>query len=114
MIAGEWKTATVDAAGTTSAEVDLGLPYDEVLIDIPTLDLATVALSVTDVTGGTFVPLHQWRPETFGNALWLVAASTGGFVIPCKCLHGFRYVKVVCGAAQNGGARAFKLRGVRR
>ena len=111
MIIGDWKTATIALNGTLSGEVDLGRPYDTLLIAIPTIDSAQVNVQVAEKTVGTFQDVHV----TEGDGTSAVVKSdigTGGitWVIP---LGGFQFIKVQTSAAQTGGARAFRVCGCR-
>ena len=111
MIIGDWKTATIALNGTLSGEVDLGRPYDTLLIVIPTIDSAQVNVQVAEKTVGTFQDVHV----TEGDGTSAVVKSdigTGGitWVIP---LGGFQFIKVQTSAAQTGGARVFRVCGCR-
>jgi len=99
----EEQTATIAASGTTSDEVDLQENCDYARIIIPTIDSATVKLTVCGTSGGTFVNL--------GNSV-TTATTTGNYATMFK-VGGYRYVKVVVSAAQTTGAVAFKLMGMK-
>jgi len=105
-----WVTLTIADEGTVSSAGDLGMSYDQLLINVPTLDAATLAVHVCDTLTGTYAPLYVCNVDGTEEAI-LAGAGTGGFfwTVP----FGFQYVKVVAGAAQNGGPRSIKVKGTR-
>lgn len=110
MIHGEWKTATIALNGTLSAEVDIGRQYERLLIVIPTIDSAQISLQVAEKTGGIFQDLHT--TDAGGNKQVITVSITGGITWEAP-LGGFQFIKVKASAAQAGGARSFRLCGVR-
>lgn len=107
---GEWLDAVITIADDDdlTAEVNLGMPYDDMLIYVPTLTSATVTVHVSIEAGGTFAALNS--TDTDGsNAVVVAGASTGGFYwrVPC----GFQFIKLKAGASQ-GADRTFKVRGI--
>jgi len=112
MIIGEWKTATIASGGTLSAEVDLGRPYETLLVVVPTIDAAQINFLVAEKTGGTFQNLHVTDPADGGDNKVISASGTGSFtwVVP---LGGLQFIKVQASAAQTGGARSFRVCGAR-
>jgi len=111
MLTSAWKTAVIASAGTVSAEVDLGSTFENVMVLIPTIDSATISLSISNVSGGTFFPLHEWNDaDADGTVLKATTAGTGGISAVFSGV-GAQFLKVVAGAAQNGGARSILVRG---
>jgi len=111
MITGQWKTATIALNGILSGEVDLGRPYDTLLMAIPTIDSAQVNIKVAEKIGGTFQDVHITEGDGT-SAVVKTDIGTGGitWVVP---LGGFQFIKVQTSAAQTGGARVFRVCGCR-
>ena len=111
MITGQWKTATIALNGILSGEVDLGRPYDTLLMAIPTIDSAQVNIKVAEKIGGTFQDAHITEGDGT-SAVVKTDIGTGGitWVVP---LGGFQFIKVQTSAAQTGGARVFRVCGCR-
>ena len=111
MIIGQWKTATIALNGILSGEVDLGRPYDTLLMAIPTIDSAQVNIKVAEKIGGTFQDVHITEGDGT-SAVVKTDIGTGGitWVVP---LGGFQFIKVQTSAAQTGGARVFRVCGCR-
>ena len=101
-IYGSWLAATIDAAGTSSAEVDLGSSYDYLLIQIPTLTSCTIKLQVSETTGGTFYDLGDGVTTGVGTHSY-------ADIFP---LFGYQYIKVVASETQ-GTERLIRVRGMR-
>ena len=99
----EEQTATIAQNATTSDEVDLKSTCDFVRVVIPTIDTATVKLTVSRTSGGTFVDL--------GSGM-TTASGTGNYATMFK-LGGYRYVKVVVSASQTSGEVVFQLMGMK-
>lgn len=114
MIHGDWKTATIGATpAVTSAEVDLGRPYEKLIIVCPALTTsATVSFTVAEKTGGDFQNLYMTDPATGNNIQVISGAFTSAnftWVVP---IGGFQFIKVVISAAQ-AASKAFRVMGVR-
>ena len=106
---GEWLDAVVADDATTSAEVDLGGIRDTLLLYVPTIDNATVSLTVAIAAGGTHAAPKLTNVDGTEEPI-LATASTGGYF--WRIPFGYQYLKVVCGAAQTNGPRTFKVRGL--
>jgi hypothetical protein len=100
---GEWKAATIEEDGTSSAEVDLGREYDYLLIQIPTLVSCTVKLQVAEKTGGTFYDLGDDVTTTAGTHNY-------ADIFP---LYGYQFIKVVASETQTGSDKEIRVRGMR-
>ena len=111
MIIGQWLTATIAINGTLSDEVDLGRPYDTLLVVIPAIDSAQVNVKVAEKKGGTFQDVHITESDG-SSAVVKSDLGTGGitWVIP---LGGFQFIKLQTSAAQAGDARSFRVCGCR-
>ena len=101
---GDFKDAviTIATSTTVSAEVDLENNCDLMQIIIPALTSCAVSVQVSDVTGGTFQALGSSQTTVTG---------TGSYSTMFK-LGGYRFIKIVCSAAQAAN-RTFKVRGVK-
>jgi len=116
LIHGEWKTALIDinVDANLTAEVDLGRPYEKLLLICPALSVsATVGIQVAEKSGGTFYALH--KSQTNGaTTLWATTAyTTGVFATVCECLGGFQFIKIALSADQTGANVTFRVCGVR-
>jgi len=100
---GNWQTATIADEGTTSGEIDLGRPCDYLQVIIPTIDAATIKVTVSDASGGTFVNL--------GSGVTTVS-GTGNYATTFKLGH-YQFIKLVTSATQSTSAVSFKVRGMR-
>lgn len=109
MLKGDWKDAVIASSGTLSAEVDLGRQYDYLAVIIPTIDSAQISIKVAQKTGGTFQDLYQFDGND--DKIFITTAGTGGITVVFP-LFGFQFIKILASAAQTGGARTFKVRGV--
>jgi len=107
---GRWITATVAITETVSGEVDLGEVFRKVLVLVPTLDNATVTVHVAKESGGTFFPIYALDDDATGDFPHATTALTTAKAVIFEC--GAQHIKIVCGAAQNGGARTFYARGL--
>jgi len=113
MVIGAWQTGTIAKSETTSSAVDLGRPYETLLLALPELDSTTIAVQGSETSGGTYTNLYVTDPADGGNNQLISAATTGrlAWVVP---IGGFQYIKIVAGYAQPGGARTLRHCGVRR
>ncbi len=114
MIHGEWKTVTIGATpATTSAEVDLGRPYETLLVVCPALTTsATVAIQGAKNTGGTFQNIHLTNPAAGTNLQVITAAFTTANFTWIAPIGGIQYIKLVLSAAQ-AAEKTFYVMGVR-
>jgi len=104
MITGEPKNAVITIAtdDDLTAAVDLGRPYETLLVYIPTITSADLTCYVSETLAGTYTAL--------GKSV-VVAAGTGGFV-DIWDIGGFQYIKIGASAAQSAN-RTFVVLGVR-
>ncbi len=100
---GEIKIAEIAKTGTSSGAVDLGGYYPYLQVVIPTIDSATLKVQVSELIDGTYQDL---------GASVTAAASTGAYSDTWE-LGGWRFIKIVAGAAQNTAECKFKVRGWR-
>ena len=109
-----WKDAviTITDDAVLSAEVDLGMVCDGLLIIIPELDDTTqVSIQVSDVSGGTFQDLYITDPADGGDNILISAVSTGEttWILP---FGGFQFIKIKVDNDQEAD-RTFKVCGTR-
>jgi hypothetical protein len=102
-IYGGWQTATIASSGTTSSVVNLGADFEFIQVQLPALDSTTLQVTTSDKYEGTY--------QALGSSV-LVGATTGAYNDVWK-LGGWRFLKIVAGSAQTGGARSIKVRGMR-
>ena len=104
MIHGQWLDALIDinVDADLTAEVDLGRPYETMLVHIPALTSCNLTCYVAEKTGGTFYAL--------GKDI-TVAAGTGNFADVWE-IGGHQFVKIGTSVAQTAN-RSFKICGVR-
>ena len=98
-----WRDVTVAAGATTTDSIDLLAACDFMQIYIPTITLGTVGIQVASTLTGTFASLgeNQTTPSSTGNFYEVFFIGR------------FRYIKVVCSAAQ-GAMRTFSLVGLKK
>ena len=104
MVIGQWLDALIDISvdANLTAEVDLGRPYETMLVHIPALTSADLTCYVAEKTGGTFYALG--KDVT-------VAAGTGSFA-DIWDIGGHQFVKIGTSVAQTAN-RNFKICGVK-
>jgi len=101
MIIGEFKNATITIAtdNDLTAEVDLGRPYETLLVHIPALTSCNLICYVAEKTGGTFYPLGT------------MAAGEGTLADTWE-IGGHQFVKIGTSVGQSSD-RTFRICGVR-
>ena len=104
MIHRQWLDALIDISvdADLTAEVDLGRPYETMLVHIPALTSCNLICYVAEKTGGTFYALRKDIT---------VAAGTGNFADIWE-IGGHQFVKIGTSVAQTAN-RSFKICGVR-
>lgn len=106
----EPKTITIAKDGTTSSEVDLGMPYRSLALVIPTIDSSTVTVHVSMTSGGTFQALSYISLNDGDDDPAITSAATGAITVVFP-VFGFQFFKVVCGSQQTTAAVTFYARG---
>jgi len=106
----DWKAATVAKTRTSSPAVDMEASYKSLALIIPTIDSATVTLTVSDKYDGTFYPIYSISVNDGDDDPLITTEGTGATatVFP---VFGYQFFKVVCGAAQTSAAVTFYARG---
>ena len=101
MIIGEFKNATITIAtdNDLTAEVDLGRPYETLLVHIPALTSCNLICYVAEKMGGTFYSLGTM-------------AAGGGNLADTWEIGGHQFVKIGTSVAQAAN-RIFRICGVR-
>ena len=118
MFAGAWKDAVI-TFGTDddlTPEVDLGGYFDHVLVLVPVLENATVALHIGDLDSEdeadsrTFYPVHAFDDDATGSFAHATTADTAvkAVIFKAGCA---RFIKIMTGAGQSAN-RTFKVRGL--
>jgi len=111
---GIWKSFEIDISDSTtiSDECDLGAPYDYMLLEVPTIDTATLTVQALRASGGTARNLDLTVNADGTTAAITSDSGTGAFIwiVP---IHGAQFIKLVANAAQSTD-RTFWVRGVDR
>jgi len=108
-----WITATIAAAGTTSAEVDLKEAYEFLTVLIPTLgDSATTTVHISNKSGGTFYPVYALDDDATGDFAHATSDATTSHAIIFR-IGRAEHIKIVTGAAQTAET-SFLVRGFNR
>lgn len=113
MIIGEWQTVVMNVAvsNITTAEIDLGRPWEVGMLVVPVINTAQVSFTVAKKTGGTFQALHGTDP-TDGSSHQILSNAGGGEMTWTFPLLGFQFVKVVTTNGQSEN-RSFDICGIR-
>jgi len=109
---GQWISFEIDISADTkiSDECNLGGCFDYMLLEIPTIDTATLTVQAVRAVAGTARNLHITDPADGGDNK-LISASGTGAIMWCVPIHGAQYIKLVANAAQTAD-RVFYVRGV--
>jgi len=101
LIHGQWLDALIDISvdADLTAEVDLGRPYETLLVHIPALTSCNLICYVAEKTGGTFYSLGT------------MAAGEGTLADTWE-IGGHQFVKIGTSVAQAAN-RIFRICGVR-
>ena len=101
MIMGQWLDAKITIAtdDVLTPEVDLGRPYETMLVHIPALTSCNLICYVAEKTGGTFYSLGTM-------------AAGGGNLADTWEIGGHQFVKIGTSVAQAAN-RIFRICGVR-
>ena len=101
-VVGNWETAQISKAGTTTQITDLGGHFMYLQAIIPTIDTGTVKVQVGESAGSTFYNLGDTQTTTSGTHNYATIFKLGGF----------RFVRLVASASQDTAAVDCRLRGV--
>lgn len=100
-VEGPWLTGYIPKTKTSTATIDLGDVYMYMRIIIPTLDAATLKVTVAETPSGTYYNLQD---ET-------TVSGTHNYATTFK-VGGYRYIKLVASAAQNTAAITLRVSGL--
>ena len=100
-VVGEWVYAHIFKGGTSTGAIDLGDNFMYLNVVIPTLDSATVKVTVSEAINGTYYNLDAVTTAT----------GTHNYATTFK-LGGYRYIKLVASAAQTTAAIDCRVRGL--
>lgn len=116
-----WQAALIDIDRDTeftgddvdrySALVDLGRECGGVIIHVPTIDSATVAVYAQRDSGEDTVPaeVHYKKPSDEATQAWATTAGTGGLFIHCPYLGAVRYIRLYTSANQTADRTFYVL-----
>ena len=110
MIKSDWKSCVLAKDGQTSAECDLGQPFRFIIVEVPTVDTATLTIQTARASGGTFRNLYLTDPADGGNNKVIAASGEGGFIWAVD-VGAIQYVKIYASAAQTTAAVTFYIKG---
>jgi len=127
MFHSDWKTCLMDIdrdaefsgddVDQYSKLVDLGRAYETLVIEVPTIDSATVSVYTQSTPPVTVVPKAVHHGQVTGGtpawetAAWATTAGTGAYFISCP-IGGCQFVRIKTSVNQTAD-RTFYLRGVR-
>ena len=105
-----WKSCVIAQSGQLSAVCDLGRAYEYAVVQVPTIDTATLVVRASRAVDGTGVGLYITHDQTAVPVALNIASGTGNFmwIIPLK---GVQYLWFYAGAAQTTAAVTFYVRG---
>ena len=105
-----WKECVIAKNGQLSAVCDLGKAYENAVVQVPTIDTATLVVRASRTLTGTGVGLYITHDQTAVPVALNVGSGTGNFmwVIP---LMGVQYLWFYANAAQTTAAVTFYVRG---
>lgn len=109
--AGIWKEVTIALNGTTSSEVDLSSEFHDVQVYNPALDSASITVKPSRKTGDTAVQAYAFNDGATGDFVNTTTARTTAGMNLFKNICA-RFVTIILGAAQTGGARTLYIRGI--
>jgi len=109
--ASRWFTVTIAASGTTSSETDLGSEFEDIQVYNPALDIATITVKPSRVSGDTAVQAYTFNDGATGDFVNTITARATAGMNLFKNICA-RFVTLILGAAQTGGARTFYVRGI--
>jgi len=101
---GEWLNAKITIASDDDLTpgINLGKPFKHMDLVIPTIDSASIAIYVSESSGGTY--------QQLGNSNNILAAGTGA-TTHVVILMGWQFIKIGTSAAQTSN-RTFRVRGL--
>ena len=107
--ASSWESCVMAKAGTLSAVCDLKRPYENALIQIPTIDTAQITVRVSRTATGTGVDLYLVDGD--GSPAKVESDSDTGNFMWAVPIHGAQYLWFYADAAQSTAAVTFYVRG---
>lgn len=114
MIIGAWKAATIAESTQVSSEVDLGRPYETLLISFPDLTNDTkITVKVAEQTGDTAYELHSFDYATGQNKVIDVRSGDLAQFFVQVPIGGFQYITLYADTAAPSGGWAIRVCGTR-
>lgn len=115
MIPSGWKTALIDidVDDVLSAEVNLGAPYEYLMVLIPTITSSTVTVTVSNASGGTFYPVYVLDADATGDLAQITSATGTSHALVFQ-IGGVQYIKILCDTSQTSTDKSFTVRGFNR
>ena len=105
-----WKSCVIAIDGQLSAVCNLGKPYENAVIQVPTIDEGTLVVRASRLVDGTGIGLYITHDQTAVPVALNVGTGTGNFmwIIP---LAGVQYLWFYTSVAQSSAAVTFYVRG---
>ena len=105
-----WKECVIAKNGQLSAVCNLGKAYEYAVVQVPTLDTATLVVRASRAIDGTGIGLYITHDQTAVPVALNIGSGTGNimWVIP---IMGVQYLWFYANAAQTTAAVTFYVRG---
>ena len=105
-----WEECVIAKNGQLSGVCNLGKAYENAVVQVPTIDTATLVVRASRTLTGTGVGLYITHDQTAVPVALNIGSGTGNFmwIIPLK---GVQYLWFYAGAAQSTAAVTFYVRG---
>ena len=104
-----WKSCVIAKSGQLSAVCNLGKAYEYALIQVPTVDTASVNPRISRTETGTGVDLYLVDGD--GSEAKVVTGSGTGNFMWAVPIYGAQYLWFYADAAQTTAAVTFYVRG---
>jgi len=114
MIIGSWQAATIAQSAQVSSEVDLGRPYETMLISFPDLTNDTkITVKVGEKSGAVAYELHSFDYATGQNKVISIRSGSLAQFFAQVPIGGFQFITIYTSNAAPSGGWAIRVCGVR-
>ncbi len=114
MIIGDWLAATIADGAQVSAEVNLGRPYETLLISFPDLTNDTkITVKVAEETGDTPYELHSFDYATGRNKVIDIRSGDLAQFFAQVPIGGFQFITLYTDKAPSSTTWAIRVCGTR-
>jgi len=106
----KWVECVIAKSGKLSAVCNLGKPYEYAVVQVPTLDTATLVVRASRAADGTGIGLYVTHTTGATPVALNITSGTGNimWIIP---IMGVQYLWFYANAAQTTAAVTFYVRG---